>query len=218
MPAKKKTAAKKTVKKKATATKSSTEKVVTKKTATKKVAAKKTATKKVAAKKTADQKPANGETLPKASELLNRTKHHTPAIFKVGTRKAAPVVFSLEDVREILKKRAKEEAKTAAKQKETKKPVAPKAPVPILDAPQVTSKRAAASLADILGFGGATIGMPAPQRTVPRKWKKFHGLLIELRDHVPAKPGDARRRHPQALSKRRQRRPFHLFGRRHRHL
>jgi DnaK suppressor protein len=189
MPAKKKTAAKKPAAKKSATKKTPAKKTAVKKSAAKKVAKRKTAARTPAKKKTAGKNKAaegdaNGKNLPKASEILNRTKHHTPAIFKVGSRKAAPVVFSLEDVREILKKRAKEEAK-AAPQKKAAKKAAAKPAEPLLDTPQVKSTHAAASLADILGFGGgAALGGPASQRTVPRKWKKYHNLLVELRDHV----------------------------------
>lgn len=168
MPAQKKTAAKKTAKK---------------------AAAKKAATsKKAAAKKTATKAEKSGSK-PKASDLLKRTKHHTPTIFKVATRKAAPVVFTLENVREILKKRAKEESKEEKKTttKAAKKAVTRKEPVP--EAPATTSKHAAASLADILGFGGGALGGAPAQRTVPRKWKKYFDLLEELRNHVHSSLG-----------------------------
>lgn len=128
----------------------------------------------------------SNDALPKASDLLNRTKHHTPAIFKISTRKAAPVVFTLEDVREVLKRRLHEDSESNAKKKKVAKPGSegPQPPVIAEDAPVENSKHAAASLADILGFGGPIVGTTLPTRTVPRKWKKYHGLLIELRDHV----------------------------------
>jgi RNA polymerase-binding transcription factor DksA len=177
MPAKKKTATKKSATKKAA-----------KKAASKKVAAKKSAAKKAPAKKAAADAP-------KASELLKRTKHDTPAIFKVGTRKAAPVIYTLEDVREFLARKAKEapEEKTVAK-KAVKK-VATKPVVPPEETPEpVASKRGAASLADILGFGGGAAtpssSTPSPsKRTVPRKHKRYFDMLTELRNHVRASLG-----------------------------
>jgi RNA polymerase-binding transcription factor DksA len=211
MPSKKKTAAQKpatpAAPKKA-ATKTSAKKSASPRKAEPKVAAKKTAArsrptateasaavppkgaKKPAAKSAAKEAPgaaaANGKDKPKASDLLRRTKHHTPAIFKVGTRKAAPVVFTLEDVREILKKRSREEAKIAQTKPEraAKKAVVRPKPEPLPEVTQAASKHAAASLADILGFGGGAFGAAPAQRAVPRKWKRFHQLLVELRNHV----------------------------------
>ncbi|MFP4281726.1 MAG: TraR/DksA family transcriptional regulator [Opitutales bacterium] len=192
MPAKKTTAAKKAPKKaaKKAASKRPSE---AKKAPAKKAAAKKSAARKQSAAKSAASAEATtkkGSSKPKASDLLKRTKHNTPAIFKVGSRKSAPVVFTLEDVREILKRRAKEEAKKPAP--ETKKKVAAKkavAPSPTAaeETAAARSSHAAASLADILGFGpsGAGGGPGSPhQRTVPPKWQKYYDLLIELRTHV----------------------------------
>ena len=193
MPAKKKTAAKKVSKK--TAAKKATKKAASKKAPATKAAPKKAAAKKAPAKEAAAPAKASGKTTrkPTASELLKRTQHHTPAIFKVGTRKAAPVIFTLENVREILKKRAKEDAMEAkeAKKAAPAKPAAKgPAPAPVNDLPEpVKSKHVAASLADILGFmpsAGPTESIPENPvaRTVPRKFKKFYNLLIELRSHV----------------------------------
>ncbi|MCC5839843.1 MAG: TraR/DksA C4-type zinc finger protein [Opitutales bacterium] len=184
-----------------------------KKDAPKKSAAKKPATKKAAVRKAPKKapigdagKPANpsAATTPTpeaakngkekkiadASEALKRRPHHTPPIFKVPSRRQAPIVFTLEDVREHLKKRLKEqkaaEADAAAKAAEE---AAAQIPVETakVDAPAVASapvqagKRAAASLEDILGLtgGGAT-----QSKTVPAKWQHYHNLLTELRDHV----------------------------------
>jgi len=177
MPAKKKSATKKTAAKKAPA---------------KKAAAKKSAVKKAGAKKspkkagTKKNSAPNGSAKPKASDLLKRTKHHTPTIFKVGRRKAAPVIFTLEDVREILKKRAKEESKQPAPEPKKAAKKAVKKPGPLPDTLEpAAGKREAASLADILGFGGGALGGTTPAtKTVPKKWKRFHELLCELRDHV----------------------------------
>ncbi len=192
MPAKKKTAAKTAAKK--TPAKKAVKKAVAKKAVTKKAVAKKAvkkaaasptpgAEKKVAAKKTTDS-PATTSARPKASDLLRRSKHNTPAIFKIGTRKAAPVVFTLEDVREILKRRKKEDSREVEQRRPPVKKVVPK-PAEIVEPVASKQQHAPASLADILGLGGgssaATPGAPQP---VPRKWKKFHNLLVELREHV----------------------------------
>jgi|TARA_B110000438_G_scaffold234034_1_gene230298 RNA polymerase-binding transcription factor DksA len=186
MSAKKKSAAKKTVKKaakKTPAKKAASNKAVVKKAAKK--AAPKKAAKKAAAKKAAT---------PKASELLKRTQHETPAIFKVGTRKAASVVYTLEDVRAFLAKKAKETPKPkkkAAKKAAKKVATAPAAVTEEIPEP-VASKRSTASLADILGFGAgpAKSEKAAPKnRAVPRKHKRNFDALRELRAHVRASLG-----------------------------
>lgn len=185
MPSKKKPAAKKTT---------------TKKTPTEKAASKKTAPKKDAAK--GEVKPVQPEavetpkstTKPKASELMKRNRQETPTIFKVSSRKQAPIVFTLEDVREILKKQKKEakEAGAADLVPPARKAAAKKAtpaPIPVPDAlptPQ-KSKHAAASLADILGFSigpssATPVKPPAPE--IPKKFRPYYALLLELRAHV----------------------------------
>lgn len=203
MSAKKKTAAKSAAKK--TAARKSSPRKTAVKSAAKTAARKSTATARQPSKKAARKRatstavegsrtPAKAaadkdkQTKPSASELLKRTRHHTPNVFKVGSRKAAPVVFTLEDVREVLKQRSKEEAKEVTEEKGTvakkaKAKVAPKSS-PVEPVEQGTARHAAASLADILGFGAGPSGSPAQQRSVPRKWKKYHDLLIDLRDHV----------------------------------
>lgn len=126
-----------------------------------------------------------------ASEALKRRPHHTPPIFKVPTRRQAPIVFTLEDVREHLKKRQKEqkaaEADAAAKAAETEAAAQATVEAAKVETPAVTSapvqagKRSAASLEDILGLTG---GGGTQSKTVPAKWQHYHNLLTELRDHV----------------------------------
>ncbi len=182
----KKAAAKKTAAKKATASKR-----------VKKEAASRTA-KKAAAKEAApsaadapSKKSANGnssgEKRVRRAAALHRDKRHTPPIFKLPSRRQAPIVFTLEDVRDHLAKRKKDEEATVAEKKaeEAKKTAAPAntggaAPV---DGTPKSGKRAAASLDDILGFGFGG-GGAARGGEVPNKWKRFHGLLVELRDSV----------------------------------
>lgn len=140
-----------------------------------------------------------GGSKPKASDLLKRSRHQTPTIFKVGSRKHAPIVFTLEDVREILKSRKREEKASAATQATPKakapaKP-APEKPAPVPEVPVQKSKHAAASLADILGFATAptkatpTTPTAAPKGEVPKKFRKYHALLLELRSHVQTSLG-----------------------------
>ncbi|MDP0501173.1 MAG: TraR/DksA C4-type zinc finger protein [Verrucomicrobiota bacterium JB022] len=132
-----------------------------------------------------------------AGAVARRKGRNTPAIFKVPARKSAPVMFTLEDVREVLSKR-----KTAKSDPTAAPDVAPDAvkgapaasqpaaAKPVDDTPAQATKRNAASLADILGFslggstGGSTVVTPKGERKVPEKWKKYHKLLVELRDSV----------------------------------
>ncbi len=151
-------------------------------------AAKKTArktSKKVATKATGKATKASK---PKASEII-RQSSHTPAIFKTHSKRPTNVLFTLEDVREVLKKRSEEEKRDAKEQSENlqaaKKQVEPKAPVPA-EEPVQKSKHLAASLDDILGLSPAIGSSGAKKDKVPRKFAKYHKLLIELRDHVRA--------------------------------
>ncbi|MEX0331808.1 MAG: TraR/DksA family transcriptional regulator [Puniceicoccaceae bacterium] len=172
----KKTAAKKAIVKKAATRKTAAKKVAAKKAATKKTAKKKTAAKKVVAKKAAQKKGRK----PQASDFVKRPSH-TPAIFKPASKRPAHILFTLEEVREVLKKRPKDEepAKKVAQKKAAKKAVEPKA-----DQPEKASKHHAASLDDILGLNPTPGAKKTGPDNVPRKFQKYHKLLIELRDHV----------------------------------
>lgn len=103
----------------------------------------------------------------------------------------------MDELREILKKRAQEEkreaaaaAKKAAKaaKKATKSSPSPAAtaspsqPEPA-ESTQQRSRHSAASLDDILGTSSPGPVSAGP-RKVPRKFKKYHDLLIDLRNEV----------------------------------
>ncbi|MCC5807146.1 MAG: TraR/DksA C4-type zinc finger protein [Opitutales bacterium] len=184
----KKTAAKKAAPKKTTASKAAPKKRVKKEAASK--ATKRSAAKeaKAAAEtpaKTTANGSANGERRVRRAAALHRDKRHTPPIFKLPSRRQAPIVFTLEDVREHLAKRKKDESaaaaeKTAEEAKKTAVPASTAGTTPTDGTPK-SGKRAAASLDDILGF--ATGGAPRGGE-VPKKWKRYHELLVELRDSV----------------------------------
>ena len=198
----KKSATKKAAKKKTPATKKTAIKTVKKKTApkkavkkvVKKAATKKVAVKKVAKKKTAPTKAAEaadkGRQRPSVREFIKRPSH-TPAIFKTPSKRLSHIVFTIEDVREVLKKRAVEEEAEKKVKKPAKKAtqkvakVVEKAPVKKVAQPK-KSHHHAASLDDILGLSSSTQGPVAPAGKVPRKFSKYHKLLIELRDEVRA--------------------------------
>lgn len=124
---------------------------------------------------------------PNASDIIKQSSH-TPAIFKVNSKRTTNVLFTLDDVRDVLKKRAEEEkqnsrdvvdAKEAAKKLACQK-------MPLAEDPPIRkSKHQAASLEDILGLSSPGFAGPKKDR-VPRKFAKYHKLLIELRDQVRA--------------------------------
>ena len=167
--AKKKTPAKKTTKKAA------------KKAPTKKAAAKK----KVVTKKAAPVKKTGG--LKKASVARS-----TSASSSDGDKKATPIVFSLDDVEALVatKKKETKDKETKDKETEKKKTAAPvkKARVVEVTDEKPAEKRVlgAASLADILGFNPTEKKKDTTleEDSIPKKWKKFYKLLLELRHHV----------------------------------
>ncbi|MDX2109067.1 MAG: hypothetical protein SFY80_02380 [Verrucomicrobiota bacterium] len=146
-------------------------------------------------KKTAIKEP---EVDPKKLEAIKNLLHkpkHTPAVFKVTIKKQAPVVFTLEDVREVLKSRTDDqdkpiEAKIAQPLVAEVVPIIPVPPAPVVkivhDLPPPRPRVvAAANLADILGFIPVT-KKPTEGlvREVPRKWAHYHRLLMDLRNHL----------------------------------
>jgi RNA polymerase-binding transcription factor DksA len=183
-----KTAAKKSVAKKAAARKTTAKKAAARKSPAKKTTTAKKATAKKATAKKATRKKAGKI---RVSEMMKRASH-TPAIFKTGNRRSGHIVFTLEDVRELLKERAKEESSSAAAKKKAETTPAKKAvPSPQPDqtaaerAAESPSRHAAASLDDILGLS-PTSAVPNAKgpRSVPRKFRKYYSLLVELRDQV----------------------------------
>ncbi|NBD38698.1 MAG: hypothetical protein GVY10_09025 [Verrucomicrobia bacterium] len=182
-----KTAARKAAAKKAAARKATAKKKSTaKKTSPKKASAKKASAKKVSVKKATRKKAGKI----RASEMMKRASH-TPAIFKTSTRRSGHIVFTLEDVRELLKERAKEESSAARKKRAKKTTVKKAVSSPKQDeaaaerAAEIPSHHAAASLDDILGLS-PTSSVPNAKgsRTVPKKFRKYYSLLIQLRDQV----------------------------------
>ncbi len=182
-----------------------------KKTATKKTAVRKTAVKKAQAGETASmKKPATKNLRPKpgSSEAAatptngvaekqpttpaeatsqavaaRRDRRETPAIFKVPSRRHPPIFFTLDDVREHLSNRKKEEleetTRAEAEAEATRTATRPAA----VDASEPRSgKRSAASLEDILGLSGGPT--QTYQRPVPKQWERYYELLTELRHSV----------------------------------
>jgi len=133
------------------------------------------------------QTPAtSGGSTPAMKVLAERNRErHTPPVFKVPSKKAVPIVFSLEDVREVIKAKKSTPAPFSPPL-----PAAPAAAKPkvVVDpsAPREIRKVGAASLADLLGgraLARKPIG-PYDEAAVPPKWKRYFKLLIGLRKHV----------------------------------
>jgi len=196
----KKTVAKKAAKKvaKKTVAKKAAKKVA-KKTVAKK-AAKKTVVKKVAkkvAKKTVVKKIVRKAAPIKKKSVTPQTiKRETPDILKkavvsregaAANKKSTPIVFSLDDIEELMAAKKTSdpvEAKPAAKKIPVKK--VPVKKVVIDDKPVEKRVLGAASLADILGFNPKEkkSSTELVEKEVPKKWKKYYKLLIDLRMHV----------------------------------
>lgn len=182
MPAKKKTAAKKAAAKKAPVKKAAAKKAVTKKVAAKKA---------VASKATRNATPqaapvSSGQTDERTREIvLNaRKRTSTPAHFKTRKKGNTPVMFTMEDVADILQRRGSTTEKAAPAAKVTKKAVKSPESVPEHEVVQPRNHHAA-SLADILGFDPSTSRSPVRSASdVPAKWKVFYDSLIELRKHL----------------------------------
>lgn len=176
-------------------------------TATKKTAPKKAASaKKPAAAKKASTTPAAArkETEPAAAEkveptdektkelVLNaRKRSSTPTIFKPRKSKNTPIVFTMEDVQEILDQRkeaAREEEAEAAKETTATKNKAAKNSKKAAPAkeeePTTPRAHGAASIADILGFNPAQRKQQQTADRVPAKWRAYYESLLELRRHV----------------------------------
>ena len=171
---------------KKTAAKKSSAKKVTKKVPAKKTAAKKTAAKKTAAKKTVAKKVAIKKAAPKKPSVQKA------AVAREGSaadKKATPIVFSLDDVEALVATRKSEKKEVVKKAPVKKKAEAPvKKKVIVNDEPVEKRVLGAASLADILGFNPAEKKKVTSleEASIPKKWKKYYKLLLDLRAHVSA--------------------------------
>ena len=182
----KKAAPKKAVKK---VTTKKTVKKVAKKAAVKK-AVKKSSTKKTAPKKVVRKvvKKASGDAGKKLA-LKKASVERSDA--DNAAAKGALASFSLDEVEAVIaarKSQEPEEAKPKAKKKEAtaSKVVAKKKVVDLDKVPIKKRVHEAASLADILGFNPSEKKKTVTEEAaaIPRKWKKYYRLLLELRQHL----------------------------------
>ncbi len=116
--------------------------------------AKKTVTKKTVVKKPAAKKPTNGKV----------------------------AAFSLDDVKSILAN--KKDEGPAANKKIAAKKAAAKHIEEVDEQPREAQAFGVASLSDILGFNPTAPKKEQDETKVPKKWKKYYKLLVELRDHL----------------------------------
>jgi RNA polymerase-binding transcription factor DksA len=145
---------------------------------------KKVATKKSAAKKTTATKKTTTQKSPAASKMKKASVARSGAAAATG--KSTPIVFSLDDVQDLMA--SKKTSEPEAEQKETKpvtETVAKKKEV-VEQAPVEKRVLGAASLADILGFNPTEKKKAADldENEIPQKWKKYYKLLVELRNHL----------------------------------
>ncbi len=183
----KKTAAKKaaTTRGKKTAAPPAATKKSVKKTPSKKTAAKPAAAKKTTAKKSAAPKATAKAGKPAAKKTATRGLLKGRLSTKGKASKSASIGFSLDEVKEIAKQSAADEAAVAKKKADNAKEKAAALEAQLKAAKP--SKVAAASLADILGFNPAGSKKKSAYddpSEVPAKWRKYFKLLIELRTHL----------------------------------
>jgi len=190
-PEKKAAPAKKPTQKTASAKRPATT-VAAKKKLGRKTAKKAAPGRKSAAKATNTKKPGASGKSPSPSKKT-KPPASTKAVVSRSTHtessKSASIVFSLEDVEQLIaaKKQAAapdKPAKKAAKKTAPEKVAAEKPAVEV--ATSEKRKWGAASLADILGFNPAEKKKHTDlnESEIPKKWKKYYKLLIELRAHV----------------------------------
>jgi len=183
MPTKTKKTAKKAAKK--ATKKTAAKKSALKKTAVKKKAAKKAtkkATKKTTKKAVAAPKASRKKTAPKTAPKTAEVSRTDAA----SEKKSSKIVFSLDDVEELVASK-KAESPTKKATKKVLKPVKKAAKKTIAeDKPVEKRVLGPASLGDILGFNPAEKKKKTElgEKEVPKKWKKYYNLLIKLREHV----------------------------------
>ena len=162
-------------------------KVLAAKKAVAKKTASKTAVKKSAAKTVAKKAATKKATTKKAANAIPLAKK--PSVAREGeaaSKKAAPIAFSFDDVEALVATR-KKEIKSMPEETEVKKKIVPvKKQIIVEDTPVEKRVLGAASLADILGFNPAKKKKVTSleDESIPKKWKKYYKLLLDLRQHV----------------------------------
>jgi RNA polymerase-binding transcription factor DksA len=127
---------------------------------------------------------------PAALKAITAVKASSGAKGKQAPKKATVAVYTMDDVREVLKNRSDEARELAEKKEAAAKKAAVSTIIP--DAPQQTRVLGAATLADILGFGThqpAKVEEPVStyKRDVPAKFRKYFEMLTSLREKIQGK-------------------------------
>ncbi len=128
--------------------------------------------------------------LPQAAmKVLKGKKKHTPAVFKLPSKKQTPIVFSLEDVKHVIDTRKKEKSIQEAQVIAEKQIIKAKELEKIKEIEQkekILQEFKAASIADILGYNPKTEKQSGGDdiNKVPNKFLKYYKNLVQLRDHV----------------------------------
>lgn len=129
-----------------------------------------------------------------SAERAPQTIKTQPATKNKGRNKVRPsdsIVFTIDDLDAYLAMRASgataAQTKSAAKQPAAKTGAAKSTVAPTVNKPTSSPKNpvAAASIFDILGFN--PVDAPSlekhQEKEIPRKWKKYYNLLVDLRKH-----------------------------------
>lgn len=129
-----------------------------------------------------------------SSERAPQVIKTQPAAKSKGRNKVRPsdsIVFTIDDLDAYLAMRASgataAQTKSAAKQPAAKAGAAKNTVAPTVNKPTSSPKNpvAAASIFDILGFN--PVDAPSlekhQEKEIPRKWKKYYNLLVDLRKH-----------------------------------
>jgi len=122
------------------------------------------------------------------------TKNNKPTVKKASVaregeaadKKATPIVFSMDDIEALVATRKKEKKDEPEKASVAPKVAPAKKTIVVDDKPVEKRVLGAASLADILGFNPAEKKKVTSleEDSIPKKWKKYYKLLLELRQHV----------------------------------
>jgi len=138
-------------------------------------------------KKSTTSKETKTKTVAKEANSAGGKKSIVSQPRSTSDKKPTPIAFSLDDVAAIVasKKNVATEESSAPEAAPKAATPAPKKKVIVDDQPVEKRVHAAASLADILGFNPAQKkDATLEEDDIPKKWKKFYKLLIDLRDHV----------------------------------
>jgi RNA polymerase-binding transcription factor DksA len=134
----------------------------------------------------------------KAFMLSTRKRTSTPVIFKIRTRRQTPIVFTLDEVRDILQKRkhtAEDYASIKAALPTAKVELEGKSKPKAVATTKVKAEKnrvlGAASLSDVLGYNPSTAKPTTPAdeeaAKIPSKFKSYYALLVKLRSQIKSR-------------------------------